>query len=120
VDLNLSVHSFDLLYISKFHSVLPEPFFSSVSDIGNFFHGLDGLDIHVSIVLKGLVAFLLEFEYGIIGELFAMDFSVGFGPGEFSGVVFGFEVFVAFGTTESEDFAVVADEHHAMAWVDGA
>ena len=120
MDLNLSVHSFDLLYISKFHSVLPEPFFSSVSDIGNFFHGLDSLDIHFSIVLKGLVAFLLEFEYGIIGELFAMEFSVGFGPGEFSGVVFGFEVFVALGSAELEDFAVVAYESHAVSGVDGA
>jgi hypothetical protein len=49
-----------------------------------------------------------------------VEFSVGFGPCEFSGVVFGFEVFVAFGTAEAENFAVVADEHHAVAGVNRA
>ena len=118
MNLHFSVHAFDLLDVGQFHSVLPEPFLPSVSDISNLFHGLDGFDVHFSIVLDGFVTFFFEFEDGVVGKLFAMEFSVGFGPGEFSGVVFGFEVFVALGSAELEDFAVVADESHAMAWVD--
>ena len=120
MNLNLSIHALNLLYISQFHSVLPESLLSSIPNIGDLFHGLNSLHIHVSIVLKRLVAFLLEFKNRIIGKLFAVEFSVGFGPGEFSGVMFGFEVFVAFGSTKTEDFAVVTDEHHAVAGVDRA
>jgi hypothetical protein len=99
---------------------LPEPFFSAISDISNLFHGLDCLDVHVSIVLKRLVAFFLEFKNRVVGELFYVEFSVGFGPGQFSGVVFSFEVFVTFSAAEAEDFAVIADEHHAVTGVNRA
>ena len=118
MNLYFSVHAFDLLHVCQFHSVLPEPFLSSISDIGNLFHGLDGFDVHFSVVLDGFVAFFFELEDGVVGELFAVEFSVGFGPGEFSGVVFGLEVFVALGSAELEDFAVVADESHAVSGVD--
>lgn len=49
-----------------------------------------------------------------------MDFSVGFGPGEFSWIMFGFEVFVTFGTTEFENFAIITNESHSMTWIGGA
>lgn len=49
-----------------------------------------------------------------------MKFSVGFGPGEFSWIMFGFEVFVTFSTTEFENLAIVTNESHSMAWIDGA
>ncbi len=47
-----------------------------------------------------------------------MKFSISFGPGEFSGIMFGLEVFVAFGSTEFENFAVITNESHAMARID--
>lgn len=47
-----------------------------------------------------------------------MKFTIGFGPGEFAGVVFGFEVAMAFGPAEAECFAVVSDEHDAVSGVD--
>jgi len=46
-----------------------------------------------------------------------MELSVGFGPGEFSGVVFGLEVFVAFCSAEFEHLAVVTHEGHPVARV---
>ena len=49
-----------------------------------------------------------------------MDFTVGFGPFEFTGVMFGFEVSMAFGTTEFKHFRVITDELDAMARVDRA
>lgn len=48
-----------------------------------------------------------------------MELSVGFGPFHFSWVVLGLEVLVAFWPAEPEDFAVISDESHAVAWVDG-
>ena len=47
-----------------------------------------------------------------------MKFSIGFGPGEFSGVVLGLEMSVAFRTTESEYLAIIPDEHDSMSRVD--
>lgn len=46
-----------------------------------------------------------------------MKFSVGFGPGEFSWVMFGFEVFVAFSSAEFENLAIITNESHSMAWI---
>lgn len=67
MNFNLLVHAFNLLDLSEFHSILPEPFFPSVPDIGNLFHRLDGLNVHVPVVLDGFVAFLLKLEDGIVG-----------------------------------------------------
>ena len=64
---NLSVHVLNLLNGGEFHSVVPESVFSSLSDICDFLHGLDGLDIQLSIVLNGFVSFLFELEDGVIG-----------------------------------------------------
>lgn len=117
MDLNLSVHAFDLLDLAQLHSVLPESFLTSVPDISDLLHGLDRLDVHVSIVLHWLVALLFELENRVVCQLFAVNFSVGFGPGEFSWVVFGLEMLVALSTTEFENFTVVTNEGHSMAWV---
>ena len=45
---------------------------------------------------------------------------MGFSPGEFSGIVFGFEVAMTFGSAEPEGFTVVSDEHDSVSRVDGA
>ena len=82
-------------------------------------HCLNCLDVEVPVVLRWFVVFLLELVHGILGEFFIVQFSVCFGPCKFSGVVFGFEVSVAFGSAESEGFAVVSDEHDSVSWVDG-
>ena len=49
-----------------------------------------------------------------------MDLAISFGPCEFSGVVFDLEVAMTFGPAEPESFAVVANEHDAVARVDGS
>lgn len=49
-----------------------------------------------------------------------MGLAIGLGPGDFTGVVLGFEVPVAFRAAETEHFAVVAHEGDAVAWVDWA
>lgn len=47
-----------------------------------------------------------------------MKLSVSFCPGEFSGIMFGLEVFVTFGSTELENLAIVTNESHAVSWID--
>ena len=47
-----------------------------------------------------------------------MEFSEGLGPSEFSRIVFGLEMTVAFGSAESKDLAVVTHEHDSVAGVD--
>jgi hypothetical protein len=44
---------------------------------------------------------------------------VCFGPFHFSGVMLGLEMLVAFGSAELEDLAIISNESHAMAWVNG-
>ena len=117
VDLNFFVHAFDLLYAGKFHSVLPEPFFSPVSDISDFLHRLNRLDVEVSIVLDWLMSLFLKLKDGVVGEFLSMDLSVGFGPGKLSRVVFSLEMLMAFGSTKPEDLTVITYEHHAVTWI---
>ena len=120
MNFDLSIHALNLLNLTEFHSILPEPLFSPIPNISDLFHGLNSLDVHISIVLNWLVASLFELEYGIIGELFAMQFSISFGPGEFSGIVFGLEMLMALGPAELEHFTIIAHESHAVARVDWA
>ena len=114
------VHAFNLLNVSEFHTILPESFLPSISDICDFFHGLNGLDVKVSIILHGLVSFFFELKDRIVGELFSVKLSVGFGPGEFSGIVFGLEMFMALSTAEFEHFTIVTDKGHPVTGIDRA
>ena len=81
-------------------------------------HGLDSLNVEVSVILERLIAFFLELVDWVLCELFVVDFSVGFGPGEFAWVMFGFEVTMTLGTAEAEGLAIVTDEHDSMSRVD--
>ena len=47
-----------------------------------------------------------------------MEFTIGFCPLEFPGVVFSFEMFMAFGSTEAKSFAIVPDKHHTVSGID--
>lgn len=89
-------------------------------DVLDFSHGLDSLDVGLAIVNQRFVALLLELEDGVVGELLSVGFAVGLGPGDFTGVVFGFEVAVALRTAELEHLGVVAHEGDAVARVDWA
>jgi hypothetical protein len=120
MNLDFFVHAFNLLNASEFHSILPESLLSSISDICDFFHGLNGFDVKVSIVLHWLMTFFFEFEDRIVGELFSMELSVGFGPGKFSRIMFGLEMFMALSTTELEHFAIVTDKGHTVTGIDRA
>ena len=110
----LSIHSLNLLNLTQFHPILPEPLLPSIPDIRDLLHCLNRLHIHLSIVLHGLVTSLLELEYGVVGELFTVDFSVGFGPGEFSWVMFGLEMLMTLGPTEFKHLAIIANKCHPM------
>lgn len=81
-------------------------------------HGLNGLHVEVTVVLEGLISFFFELVDCILSELFVVKFAIGFGPGKFAWVVFGFEVTMTFRPAEAEGFAVVSDEHDAMSRVD--
>ena len=108
------------LHISKFHSVLPKAVFSPFFYISDSLHGLDCLHVEVSVILQRLVSFLFELKDSIVCEFFVVKFAGSLGPGELSGIVFGFEVTMAFGSAKTECFAVVPDEHYTMARVDWA
>ena len=103
---------------SKLHSILPESIFSSFANICYFFHGLNGVDIHFSIINLGLIHFALELEYTVLAQLLVIYFSISFSPGKFSWVVFGLEVLMAFWSAEPKCFTIVSDKHHAMPRVD--
>lgn len=105
---------------SQLHPILPESIFSPLANIRYFLHGLDGVDIHFSVIYLGLVHFALELENAVLAQLLVIYFTGGFGPGKFSWVVFGFEVLVAFGSAEPKCFTVVSDKHHAVPRVDWA
>ena len=49
-----------------------------------------------------------------------MDLPICFGPLEFARIMFGFEMSIAFGPTELEQFRIVSDELDAMARIDRA
>lgn len=117
MEFDFFVNGLNLINAGKFHSVVPESVFSSLSDVRYFFHGLNSFDIQLSIVLNGFISFLFELKNGIVSYLFAMNFSISFCPGEFSWIMFGFEVFVTFSTTEFENFTIVTNESHSMAWI---
>lgn len=116
--LEFLVYVFYLLDLCQLHAVVPEAVLSPLADICDFLHGFDGVDVDVSVVHIGLVDLPLQLEDAVLHQLFIMQFSIGFGPLEFSRVVLGLEMFVAFGPAESEGLAIVPDEHHAMAGVD--
>lgn len=66
MDLNFFVDTFYLANASKFHSVVPESIFSSLSDVRYFLHGLNSFNIKFSIVLNGFVSFLFELKNRIV------------------------------------------------------
>lgn len=115
---NFSFNILLFLNSCQFHPILPKPVLPPLFDICDSLHGLDGLNVEVSVILQRLVSFFLELEDGIIGKFFVIEFAGSFGPGKLSGVMFGFEVTVAFGSAETEVFAVVSNEHNTVAWVD--
>lgn len=62
---------------------------------------------------------MLEGERGVHGHFFAVRTAEGFGPCEFARVALHFEVLVAFGAAEAEDFGIVADEGDALGGIGG-
>lgn len=107
----------DLLDFGEFHSIFPEAVFPAFADVSNFFHGFDGVDVDVSVVHLGLVDLAFQFEDGVLDQFFVVLLSIGFGPLEFSGIVFGLEMLVALGPAKAEGLAVIPDKHHAVAGV---
>ena len=90
------------------------PLLPQLSDTTHHLHGSHRLHPQLSVVLHRSVAALLELESGIHYHLFAPGSPEGLGPGRFTGVVLGLEVFVALGSAESENFAVVTYKLHAV------
>jgi hypothetical protein len=117
MNFNLSVDTLNLLNFCDLHSIIPEPFLSSLSDIRYFFHGLQSFDIDLTIILHGLISLLFKLEDGVLYKLFIMKFSIGFGPCQFSWIVFGLKMFMALGSTKPEGFAVVSNKHNSVAWI---
>lgn len=120
MDQNFSLNILLLLHACQLHPVLPETVLSALLDISDPLHGLHCLNVEIAVVLERLVPLFLEFENSVFDDLFVVEFATGFGPGKFAGVVFCFEVAVAFGSAEAEGFAVVAHEHDSVAGVDGS
>ena len=62
VNEHLLVQVLLLLDSGQLHAVIPETILPPGLDVCDFLHGLDGLDVEVSIVLYWLMSLLLELE----------------------------------------------------------
>lgn len=114
VGAHLPVDIILLLHLCQLHPVLPEPVLPPLLDVGDAVHGLDGPHVEVPVVLDGFVLLVLELVDGVVADLLVVEFAMGLGPGQLSGVVLGLEVAVALGPAESECFAIVPHEHHPV------
>ena len=103
--------------LMRIHSLVKEALLPGLLDLVHSLHGLHGLDHQISVIACWDVPLLLKFQYAVIGHLLAMSHSVGLGPLELSGVLLGFEEFVALAGAESEMLAVVAHKCRSMAWI---
>ena len=113
--------SFDILLLlnaCQFHSILPKSIFSSFLYICYSLHSLYCLYIEISVVLQRLVPFFLKLKNSVVSKLLVIEFTGGFSPCEFSGVVFGFEVTMAFRSTKPEGFTIISDKHNSVSRID--
>lgn len=120
MDFKFTMHLLDLLDLGEFHPVVPESIFSLFTDVRYFPHGLNRLNIDISIILDRLVSNLLQSKDAVLRNLLVMHFTIGFCPGEFSGVMLSLEMSMAFGSTEEKAFRIIPDEKSAMTWVNGS
>ena len=109
-----------LLHFRQLHSILPESVLSSLLYIRDSLHGLNRADVKVTIILDWLIPLLLKLKHRVFCDLFIMNLPIGLSPCQFSRVVFGFEMSVAFRTTESEIFTIIPDKQDSMPWVNRA
>lgn len=108
------------LDFGQLHAVFPETILPSLLYICDSLHGLNCLNIQVSVVLLRSVPLLLEIVNWIVYQFLVMQLAISFGPRQFSGVVFGLEVAVALWAAETEILTVVAHEHDSVTRVDGS
>jgi hypothetical protein len=81
VQQNLVLNIYLLLDFGQFHTILPETVLSSLLNIRDALHGLDSLDVEISVVLLGSVSFLFKVVNRVVHEFFIVDLAIGFGPG---------------------------------------
>ena len=118
MDQYFSLNVLLFLYACQFHSILPKSILSSFLNICYPLHGLYCLHVEISVVLQRLISFFLKLKHSVVCKFLIIEFTCGFSPCEFSGVMFSFEMTMAFGPTEPKVFAIVPDEHNSVAGVD--
>jgi hypothetical protein len=112
-----AIQVFNLLDLSQSHSILPKDILTTMFDILNSPHRLNGLDVQITVVHQRFIATLLKVKDGVICELFSVSLAVCFGPCYLSWIVLCFEMAMALRSTESKHFAVVTHEAYAMAGI---
>ena len=111
---HLFAHGVSLSFLSRSHSIFPEASLSLLFDLRYTFHSTNSLNHQRPIILNGNIAPLFELKSLVDGHLLAESKPICFSPLNFSGIALHLEVFVAFRPTESEDFAIVADEGNSV------
>jgi len=112
----LNVHL--LLGFRLGHSPVEETLLSSLLDLVNLLHGLQGLHHQVSVISRGDVPALLELKHGVVGHFFAVGHTGSLRPLQLPWVLLTLEELVAFGAAEAEDLGVVPHKHCAVTGVD--
>eukprot|EP00916_Digyalum_oweni_P019838 GHVL01033122.1.p2 GENE.GHVL01033122.1~~GHVL01033122.1.p2 ORF type:complete len:139 (-),score=2.59 GHVL01033122.1:31-447(-) len=108
---------FQTQFLSLDQSVFDVSTSSLDSDFLNGFHCLQCFLHKLSAVFDRFVAPAFKFKYRIHSQLFACCLPVGLGPSGLSGVTLLLESFVAFGSAEPKDLAIISHKLYPVSGV---